>query len=45
MGKHRIGFVEQLVAGSVAERVIRRAPCPVLIVHYPEHDFVQDDPA
>lgn len=45
MGKHRIGFVEQLVAGSVAERVIRRAPCPVLIVHYPEHDFVQDEPA
>jgi nucleotide-binding universal stress UspA family protein len=45
MGKHRIGFVEQLVAGSVAERVIRRAPCPVLIVHYPEHDFLRDDPA
>jgi nucleotide-binding universal stress UspA family protein len=45
MGKHRIGFVDQLVAGSVAERVIRRAPCPVLIVHYPEHDFVQDEPA
>jgi nucleotide-binding universal stress UspA family protein len=45
MGKHRIGFVGQLVAGSVAERVIRRAPCPVLIVHYPEHDFVQDEPA
>ncbi len=43
MGKHRIGFVEHLVAGSVAEKVIRQAPCPVLVVHYPEHDFVQDD--
>lgn len=43
MGKHRQGFVDHLVAGSVAEKVIRRAPCPVLIVHHPEHDFVQDD--
>jgi nucleotide-binding universal stress UspA family protein len=43
MGKHRQGFVDHLVAGSVAEKVIRRAPCPVLIVHHPEHDFVQSD--
>ena len=43
MGKHRLGFVEQLVAGSVAERVIRHAPCPVLIVQHPEHDFVVSD--
>ena len=43
MGKHRQGFVDHLVAGSVAEKVIRRAPCPVLIVHHPEHDFVPDD--
>jgi nucleotide-binding universal stress UspA family protein len=40
MGKHRLGFVEHLVAGSVAEKVIRHAPCPVLIVQHPEHDFV-----
>jgi nucleotide-binding universal stress UspA family protein len=40
MGKHRQGFVDHLVAGSVAEKVIRRAPCPVLVVHHPEHDFV-----
>jgi nucleotide-binding universal stress UspA family protein len=46
MGKHRLGFVEQLLAGSVAERVIRQAPCPVLIVQHPEHEFVvQDDPS
>lgn len=45
MGKHRLGFVEHLLAGSVAEKVIRRAPCPVLIVQHPEHEFVvQEDP-
>ena len=43
MGKHSQGFVDHLVAGSVAEKVIRRAPCPVLVVHHPEHDFVQDE--
>jgi nucleotide-binding universal stress UspA family protein len=43
MGKHRLGFVEHLFAGSVAERVMRRAPCPVLIVQHPEHDFVVPD--
>ena len=40
MGKHNLGFVEHLLAGSVAEKVIRHAPCPVLIVQHPEHDFV-----
>lgn len=43
MGKHRLGFVEHLLAGSVAEKVMRHAPCPVLIVQHPEHDFVVDD--
>jgi len=43
MGKHRQGFVDHLVAGSVAEKVIRRAPCPVLIVHHPEHEFLQNE--
>jgi nucleotide-binding universal stress UspA family protein len=45
MGKHRLGFVEHLFAGSVAEKVMRHAPCPVLIVQHPEHDFVVDDDA
>ena len=45
LGKHRLGFVEHLLAGSVAEKVVRKAPCPVLIVQHPEHDFVlPDDP-
>lgn len=26
--------------GSVAERVVRQAPCPVLTVRHPEHEFV-----
>ena len=34
MGKHHLGFVEHLVAGSVAEKVVRHAPCPVLIVQH-----------
>lgn len=45
MGKHRLGFVEHLLAGSVTERVIRHAPCPVLIVQHPEHEFVVPDAA
>ena len=29
--------------GSVAEKVVRAAPCPVLTVRHPEHDFVLPD--
>ena len=36
MGKHHMGFVEHLLAGSVAEKVVRHAPCPVLIVQHPD---------
>ncbi len=43
MGKHRLGFVEHLLAGSVTEKVVRHAPCPVLIVQHPEHEFVVQD--
>lgn len=44
MGKHHLGFVEHMLAGSVAEKVVRHAPCPVLIVQHPEHDFVVTEP-
>lgn len=44
MGKHHLGFVEQVLVGSVAEKVVRHAPCPVLIVQHPEHDFVVAEP-
>jgi nucleotide-binding universal stress UspA family protein len=40
IGKHRLGFVEHALAGSVTEKVVRHAPCPVLIVQQREHDFV-----
>ena len=43
MGTHGRGFMSQLLMGSVAERVVRTAPCPVLTVHHPEHEFVVPD--
>ena len=39
------GAVAQLLVGSVAERVVRTAPCPVLTVKHPEHEFVMPDVA
>ena len=32
-----------VLLGSTAERVIRGAPCPVLTVRHPEHEFVLPD--
>ena len=29
-----------LMMGSTAENIVRRAPCPVLVVRELEHDFV-----
>ena len=43
MGTHGRGPVAHLFMGSVAERVVRRAPCPVLTVRHPEHEFVHPD--
>lgn len=44
MGKHHLGLVEHLIAGSVAEKVVRRAPCPVLIVQHPDAAGAQTRP-
>jgi hypothetical protein len=33
----------RLLVGSVAERVVRSAPCPVLTVRHPEHEFIVPD--
>ena len=43
LGTHGRGAVAQLLMGSVAERVVRTAPCPVLTVRHPEHEFVLAD--
>ncbi len=43
MGTHGRGAMAHLLMGSVAERVVRTAPCPVLTVKHPEHDFVLPD--
>jgi nucleotide-binding universal stress UspA family protein len=40
MGSHGHGPVAHLMLGNVAERVVRNAPCPVLTVRSPEHEFV-----
>ena len=40
MGTHGRGALSHLLMGSVAERVVRTAPCPVLTVRHPEHEFV-----
>jgi len=43
MGTHGRGALGHLFMGSVAERVVRMAPCPVLTVHQPEHEFIVPD--
>ena len=43
MGTHGRGAMAHLLMGSVAERVVRTAPCPVLTVRHPEHEFVLPD--
>lgn len=43
VGTHgRTGLVH-LLLGSVAEKVVRLAPCPVLTVHPKGHQFLRDD--
>ncbi|HLQ45093.1 MAG TPA: universal stress protein [Planctomycetaceae bacterium] len=36
----RTGF-KHFLLGSVAESIVRYAPCPVLTVRHPEHEFVE----
>jgi|KBSMisStaDraftv2_1062788.scaffolds.fasta_scaffold744406_1 nucleotide-binding universal stress UspA family protein len=43
MGTHGRGPMAHLLMGSVAERVVRIAPCPVLTVKHPEHEFLRPD--
>jgi nucleotide-binding universal stress UspA family protein len=40
MGTHGHTGLVHVLLGSVTERVVRKAPCPVLTVRHPEHEFV-----
>jgi universal stress protein A len=42
-GTHGRSALAQVLMGSVAERLVRFAPCPVLIVRHPEHEFLRPD--
>ena len=43
MGTHGRGGVTHMLLGSIAEKVVRRAPCPVLTVRHPQREFVEPD--
>jgi len=43
MGTHGRGVLARILIGSVAEKVVRLAPCPVLTIRHPEHEFVKPD--
>jgi len=40
MGTHGRGPIAHMLLGSVAEKVVRKAPCPVLTVRHPGHEFI-----
>lgn len=43
MGTHGRSGLAHLFMGSVAERVVRLAPCPVLTIRHPQHEFIVPD--
>jgi len=40
MGTHGHSGLTHVLLGSVTEKVVRKAPCPVLTIRHPEHEFV-----
>jgi hypothetical protein len=44
LGTHGRGWLAHVLLGSVAETVVRKAPCPVLTVRLAEHEFVTEAP-
>ena len=40
LGTHGRGAFSHALMGSVAEKVVRKAPCPVLTIRHPEQQFV-----
>ncbi len=43
IGTHGRSAMAHFVLGNVAEKVVRTAPCPVLVVRHPQHEFVLPD--
>lgn len=41
IGTHGRGAIAHMLLGSVAEKVVQKAPCPVLTVRYQGHEFVK----
>ena len=39
IGTHGRSGLSHMIIGSVAEKVVRKAPCPVLSVKHPKHTF------
>lgn len=39
MATHGRGAISHILMGSTAEKVVRKAPCPVLTVKHPKHMF------
>ena len=41
LGTHGRGMLDKALFGSTTERVVRKAPCPVLTCRLKEHEFVE----
>ena len=41
LGTHGRSAIAHILLGSVAEKVVRKSPCPVLTVHPHGHQFVE----
>lgn len=41
MGTHGRSALAHLLIGSETENTVRKAPCPVLVVRHPQHDFIK----
>ena len=41
IGTHGYSGVTRAIMGSTAEKVVRHAPCPVLVVRRHEHEFIE----
>lgn len=42
LGTHGKGVLDQALFGSTTERVVRKAPCPVLTCRVAEHEFIEE---